>query len=142
MTRWVTLGLGLFDRLAKRTARVTGKHPGQALALVVEPLALFNALRGDTALLGCQRDARIEAIRAARITALREAVQHALERQALVAIEASEESALEPDEGSCGNPRPGRDMHSLPDARPVAFRYGRRRWHFSRGVRETCQRAA
>jgi AcrR family transcriptional regulator len=69
-------------------ARQEGRDPLESLALMVEALALFHAVRGDLAFVGASEMRAFGPAERARITGLRDDIQHALDRQAQACADA------------------------------------------------------
>nr|WP_183590623.1 TetR family transcriptional regulator [Nocardioides soli] len=67
-------------------ARADGGTPVESLALMVESLALFHAVRGDLAFIGASEMRGMSGDDLARVTALRDEVQHLLDEQAALAF--------------------------------------------------------
>ncbi len=78
-------------------AREQGRDPVESLALMVESLALFHAVRGDLAFLGASEMRGLGSERA-RITAMRDEVQHAMDRQAQRAVDEGSLATLSEDD--------------------------------------------
>lgn len=110
-------------------ARSEGVDAVDALARMVESLALFHAVRSDLAFLGASEMRALPDPDRERIARLRSDVQHALERQALLCLDAGE---LEVDDPSTALRAVATMCTSLPswfrpgghlDAETVARRY-------------------
>lgn len=69
-------------------ARQEGRDPLESLALMVEALALFHAVRGDLAFVGASEMRAFSPAERARVTGLRDDIQHALDRQAQACADA------------------------------------------------------
>lgn len=69
-------------------ARQEGRDPLESLALMVEALALFHAVRGDLAFVGASEMRAFSPAERARVTSLRDDIQHALDRQAQACADA------------------------------------------------------
>lgn len=113
-------------------AQAEGRNAVESLALMVEALALFHAIRGDLAFLGASEMRGLASEPRTRITALRDNVQHALDRQAQAAVDARLLPPTAPDDVRVGTRAIATMCTALPSwfrpdgpisAREVASRY-------------------